>query len=137
MSLLIGSQGHDDTAAKVYSLPLPPDFPTLQNPPQVDLSVVVPQRPHVSLPVPFKPNLHRRPVTAPRPAVMTARAGKTKASLDDRIDILSRITTQVSPATEVFTTVSAILALVRVSDVAALHSSVDSRPLMIQQGQDD
>ena len=68
---------------------------------------------------------------------MTTRARKTKATLDDRIDILSRITTQVSPAKEVFTTVSAILALVRVSDIATLHSSVDSRPLMSQQGQDD
>ena len=68
---------------------------------------------------------------------MATRMSKTKVSLDDRIDILSRITTRVSPAKEVFTTVSAILALVRVSDIAALRSSVNSRPLMILQGQDD
>ena len=57
---------------------------------------------------------------------MATLTSKTKVSLDDRIDILSRITTQVSPAKEVFTTVSAILALVRVSDIVALHPPADS-----------
>ena len=50
MSLLMGSQGHDGTAARVYGPPLPQAFATRQNlspSSQVGLLEVVPQRPYV------------------------------------------------------------------------------------------
>jgi hypothetical protein len=53
---------------------------------------------------------------------MAARTRKVKVSLDDRIDILNRNAVEASPAKQVFRTVGAILALVRVGALV-LHSS--------------
>jgi hypothetical protein len=57
---------------------------------------------------------------------MATRTRKAKATiLDDRIDILERNAVEVSPAKQVFGTVAAILALVRVSALV-LRPSVNS-----------
>ena len=53
---------------------------------------------------------------------MATRTRKAKASLlDDRIDILDRSAVEVSPAKQVFKTVSTTLALVRVSTPFCIH----------------
>lgn len=56
---------------------------------------------------------------------MATRTSKARASLNDRIDILNKNAVEVSPAKQVFGTVTTILALVRVRFVA-LCSSMDS-----------
>jgi len=53
---------------------------------------------------------------------MGVRRRKAIVSLDDKIDILNKNAAEDSPAKQVFTTVSAILVLVRVSVVALLYS---------------
>jgi len=53
---------------------------------------------------------------------MGVRRRKAIVSLDDKIDILDKNAAEDSPAKQVFKTVSAILALVRVSAVALLYS---------------
>ena len=71
---------------------------------------------------------HRRPTSTPytKPAKMATRTRNAKVSLlDDRIDILNRGAVDVSSAKQVFRTVSATLALVRVS-TTILHPSVYS-----------
>ena len=62
-----------------------------------------------------------------KPARMSTRARKARVSLlDDRIDILDKNAAGSSPPKEVFRTVAAILALVRVSS-PALTPSANSR----------
>ena len=53
---------------------------------------------------------------------MGAHRRKAAVSLDDAVNILDKNATEDSPTKQVFKTVSAILALVRVSAVALLYS---------------
>ena len=65
------------------------------------------------------------PLSAPhiKPVTMTAHTRKAKEPLlDSRIDILNRNAVEVPPANQVFGTVSAILALVRVSSLVLCPS---------------
>ena len=65
---------------------------------------------------------------------MTTRTLETLASLlDDRIDILERDVTKYPPAKQVFRTISAILALERVSALAPIHSWTLSSHRLLDQ----
>jgi len=71
----------------------------------------LPREPHITLPLPAHPTS----TACTKPVVMGVRARKAKESLlNDRIDILNRNGIDGSPAGQIFTTVSAILVLVRV-----------------------
>jgi len=81
--------------------------------------------PDVTPPTPSYP--HSTSTPYPKPITSGAHARKTRVSLlDDKIDILDRGAVEASPVKQVFRTVSAIIALVRVSTLV-LHPSVNSR----------